>query len=183
MIYVKAAQINYFVKQSEKHSTKLLHQILEYHALSCRANFTGPCSAFAKHRKQTHNRTAPLTSSGMSLVSGWPWAARRAMAPVRILLRLIWRSGGGPPRGWPRTMMAQPDKTWSDNNKEIELEMTNSTMIANILKYIYGGFLKILITQTKYTNERQTTLETPRSQRELSVYTSCQAIHSIWQIQ
>lgn len=53
----------------------------------------------------------PLTSSGVSLVSGWLWAARRAMAPARMLLRLIWRSGGGPPRGWPRTMMAQPDKT------------------------------------------------------------------------
>lgn len=58
----------------------------------------------------------PLTSSGVSLVSGWLWAARRAMAPARMLLRLIWRSGGGPPRGWPRTMMAQPDKTCEEED-------------------------------------------------------------------
>lgn len=51
------------------------------------------------------------TSSGVSLVSGWLWVARRARAPVRTLLRLICRSGGGPPRGWPLTMMAHPDRT------------------------------------------------------------------------
>lgn len=30
-----------------------------------------------------------VTSSGVSLVSGWPCAARRAVAPARMLLRLI----------------------------------------------------------------------------------------------
>lgn len=68
--------------------------------------------------KQTNKGREPLTSSGVSLVSGWLWAARRAMAPARMLLRLIWRSGGGPPRGWPRTMMAQPDKTWGEEDGE-----------------------------------------------------------------
>lgn len=77
----------------------------------------------------THNVMEPLTSSGVSLVSGWPWAARRAMAPVRILLRLIWRSGGGPPRGCPRTMMAQPDKTWSDDKDNYQLGRTNSAVL------------------------------------------------------
>lgn len=73
-------------------------------------------SLFSNHQtnKQTHNGTKLPTSSGVSLVSGWPCAARRAITPARILLRLIWRSGGGPPRGWPRTMMAQPDKTWRE---------------------------------------------------------------------
>lgn len=66
---------------------------------------------------ETSKRREPLTSSGVSLVSGWLWAARRAMAPARMLLRLIWRSGGGPPRGWPRTMMAQPDKTCGEEDE------------------------------------------------------------------
>lgn len=75
------------------------------------------CQTNVNINKHKHNGIKLLTSSGVSLVSGWPWAARRAMAPARILLRLIWRSGGGPPRGWPRTMMAQPDKTWTDDDK------------------------------------------------------------------
>lgn len=58
-----------------------------------------------------HRWREALTSSGVSLASGWPAAARRARLPARMLLRLIWRSGGGPPRGCPRTMMAQPDST------------------------------------------------------------------------
>lgn len=47
----------------------------------------------------------------MSLASGCPAAARRARLPARMLLRLICRSGGGPPRGCPRTMMAHPERT------------------------------------------------------------------------
>lgn len=29
-----------------------------------------------------------------------------------MLLRLICRSGGGPPLGWPRTIIAPPDSAW-----------------------------------------------------------------------
>lgn len=79
------------------------------------------CQTQTNINKHRHNGIKLLTSSGVSLVSGWAWAARRAMAPARILLRLIWRSGGGPPRGWPRTMMAQPDKTWRDDNQDCQL--------------------------------------------------------------
>lgn len=68
---------------------------------------------------QTEQLCAGLrfTSSGVSLVSGWAWTARRARAPARMLLRLICRSGGGPPRGWPLTMTAQPDKTCEETNQ------------------------------------------------------------------
>lgn len=73
-----------------------------------------------------------LTSSGVSLVSGWAWAARRAMAPALILLRLIWRSGGGPPLGWPRTMMAQPERTWRETTKSIRRRTKKKAFIQSI---------------------------------------------------
>lgn len=57
-------------------------------------------------------REAP-TSSGVSLPSGCVAAARRARFPARMLLRLICLSGGGPPRGCPRTMMAHPERTYT----------------------------------------------------------------------
>lgn len=50
-------------------------------------------------------------SSGVSFPSGCAAAARRARFPARMLLRLICLSGGGPPRGCPRTMMAHPERT------------------------------------------------------------------------
>lgn len=55
------------------------------------------------------------TSSGVSFPSGCAAAARRARFPARMLLRLICLSGGGPPRGCPRTMMAHPERTYTGN--------------------------------------------------------------------
>lgn len=108
--------------------------------------------------KHKYNVIDLLTSSGVSLVSGWAWAARRAMAPARILLRLIWRSGGGPPRGWPRTMMAQPDKTCKINNKsighcfiQIMASCCQNTLFL-LLKIYHKRELAVHRTQTPGTN-------------------------------
>lgn len=68
--------------------------------------------ALASEARGSGPREPAPTSSGVSLPSGCPAAARRARFPARMLLRLICLSGGGPPRGWPRTMMAQPERTW-----------------------------------------------------------------------
>lgn len=58
------------------------------------------------------------TSSGVSFASGCVAAARRARFPARMLLRLICLSGGGPPRGCPRTMIAHPERTYGGGEKE-----------------------------------------------------------------
>lgn len=58
------------------------------------------------------------TSSGVSFASGCVAAARRARFPARMLLRLICLSGGGPPRGCPRTMMAHPERTYGGEERE-----------------------------------------------------------------
>lgn len=104
------------------------------------------------------------TSSGVSLVSGWPWIARRARAPALMLLRLICRSGGGPPRGWPRTMTAQPDNTCQEKNKTLSVCLfaftpcqifswweTISTFYKS-LNYIMLLFVNVYLSKTLFVN-------------------------------
>lgn len=75
-----------------------------------RAPVTGETGLLAGSTASTRPQEAP-TSSGVSFASGCVAAARRARFPARMLLRLICLSGGGPPRGCPRTMMAHPERT------------------------------------------------------------------------